>query len=114
MAKAKINSTYEMETNDGGKIKLTLAYKYLYRLRSTNKQAYDDYNNVMTKGVKDEFDSISILYAAYLCQCIEDDVSEPMSFDDFLDVLPFDRVVIAKTVGMLIAPKKTMDSADLS
>ena len=116
MKNIKLNSVYEIETNEGDKIKLTLAYKYLYKLRSTNKAAYDDYNNIMMKGPKDEFDNITIIYTAYLCSLLEDNgtTEGAMSYDDFLDVLPFDRVEITRAVGMLIAPKKTMASKALS
>lgn len=112
----KLNTSYEMEALDGSKIPLTLTYRYLLQLKRKHPEDYKEYNRIMTKGVDDEFDNIQILYTGYLCQCIADngDTKGAMSFDDFIDILPFDRVEIARTVGMLISPKKTMASAALS
>ena len=112
----KLNTSYELETLDGGKMKLTLAYRLLYQLRSKHRAEYEDYNRVVTKGAKDEFDNITVLYTAYLCQMIDDngDTEGAMSFDEVLDLMPGDRLEIARAVGMLIAPKKTMASAALS
>lgn len=112
----KINTVYELEGIDGGPLKLTLTYRNLYQLKKKHPQEYADYNKIMTKGSQDEFDNITVLYTAYLCQLIAEtgDTEGAMSFDDFLDVLPFDRVEVSRAVGMLIAPKKTMASADLS
>lgn len=116
MAEIKLNTTYTLEGNGGEEINLTLAYRYLYQLRSKHKQQYDEYNAIVTKGAKDEFDNITILYTAYLCHLIAENGNTDgcKSFDEFLDVLPYDRLEIAKAVGMLITPKKTMASADLS
>lgn len=116
MATPKLNTTYALETNDGGSIELTLAYRYLYQLRSKHRDQYNEYNAIMTKGANDEFDNLTILYTAYLCQLIAEngDTNGCMSFDEFLDLMPSDRVEIGKAVGMLIAPKKTMASVALS
>lgn len=111
----KLNSVYEMPTVDGDKIKLTLTYRWLYALKTKYKDTYEDYNRIMTKGFTDEFDNITVLYTAYLCEYISEhgNTDNAMSYDDFLDVLPFDRQEIARAVGMLISPKKAMASKEL-
>lgn len=116
MAKPKLNTVYELETNDGKSMKLTLAYGLLYKLRSKHRAQYDEYNRIMTKGAKDEFDNLTLLYTAYLCERIDEkgDTEGAMGFDEFLDLMPIDRVEVTRAVGMLIAPKKTMASAELS
>lgn len=111
----KLNTTYEMETANGGKLRLTLAYRYLYQLRAKHRDQYEGVNRVLSKGAKDIFDNLEVLYAAYLCQSIADtgDTEGCMTFDEFLDVCPpFEQMAIA--VGMLVAPKKVMASAALS
>lgn len=114
--KPKLNTVYELETIDGGKIKLTLAYRYLYQLRAKHRAQYDEYNAIMMKGAKDYFDNFTVLYTAYLCQLIAEngDTEGCMGFDDFLDLMPQDNTDVMRAVGMLIAPKKTMASAALS
>lgn len=111
----KKTTTYEIETTDGERIALTLSYRYLYQLRSKHREQYEDFNRIMTRGAKDLFDNLTVLYTAYLCQLIasDGDTAGAVSFDEFMDLMPaFEDV--AKTVGMLIAPKKTMASAALS
>lgn len=111
----KLNTVYELETNDGDKIKLTLAYRYLYQLRNKHRDQYNDFNAIVTKGAKDFFDNVTVLYTAYLCELMADngDTEGCMSYDDFMDVLP-EMGEIQKAVGMLVAPKKMMASASLS
>lgn len=116
MAKPKLSTVYELETIDGEKMKLTLAYRHLYQLRAKHRYQYDDYNRIMMKGAKDYFDNITILYTAYLCELIAEtgDTDGCMGFDEFMDHLPIDNTEIMRAVGMLIAPKKTMASVALS
>lgn len=114
--KPKLSTVYELETIDGGKLKLTLAYRHLYQLRAKHRAEYDEYNRIMMKGAKDYFDNITILYTAYLCELIAEngDTDGCMGFDDFMDVLPVDQMEVMRAVGMLVSPKKTMASAALS
>ena len=116
MTKPKLNTVYEMPTIDGRTMKLTLAYRYLYQLRSKHREQYEDYSRIMMKGAKDYFDSISIIYTAYLCEAIAEtgDTDGCMGFDDFLDALPIDQEDIMRAVGMLTSPKKMMASHALS
>lgn len=115
-SKPKLNTTYELEDINGDKIKLTLAYRYLYQLRAKHREQYEEFNRIMMKGAKDYFDNISVLYTAYLCEAIAEngDTGGCKSFDDFLDILPVDMQEVMRAVGMLVAPKKTMASAALS
>lgn len=112
----KLNTVYTMKSIDGDPIDLTLTYRYLLQLKRKHPEDYKEYNRIMTKGVEDEFDNIQIVYTGYLCQKIAEtgDTASAMSFDDFVDILPFDRMEIARAVGMLVSPKKTMASAVLS
>lgn len=114
--KPKLNTTYELETIDGEKMKLTLAYRYLYQLRAKHRPQYDDFNSIVMKGAKDFFDNITVLYTAYLCESIAEkgDTDGCVGFDEFMDLLPVDQTEIMRAVGMLISPKKTMASAALS
>lgn len=113
--KPKLNTSYELETVDGEKVRLTLAYRYLYQLRAKHRQQYDEFNSIIMRGVKDYFENLTILYTAYLCGLVEDtgDTDGCKSFDEFMDVCPAYEDVM-RAVGMLIAPKKTMASAALS
>lgn len=111
----KLNTTYEIETLSGEKLKLTLSYRYLYQLRAKHREQYADFNRIMTTGAKDMFDNLTVLYTGYLCQRVAEtgDTDGAMSFDDFMDACPAWEDV-QRAVGMLLAPKKTMASAALS
>lgn len=112
----KLNTTWTMEGIDGQEIKMTLTYRYLLQLKRKHPDDYKEYNRVMTKGAQDEFDNIQVLYTGYLCQQIQDsgDTKDALSYDEFIDIMPMDRQEIVKALGMLVAPKKTMASEDLS
>lgn len=116
MDKPTLSNTYEIQDINGEPMRLTLSYRWLYKLRAEHREQYEAYNEVMTKGLKDVFDNITILYTAYLCNILKDtgDTSEAVSFDEFLDLLPVDQTDVVRAVGMLVAPKKTMASAALS
>lgn len=111
MAKTKnnYNTVIELEMADGSTVKLTLAYRFLLKLSSTHKQAYKDYNAAWNHRNKefDEFDTVRMIYAAYLCACIQEEtIDEAMSFDDFIDVLTPDREELNRALMELVAPKR--------
>lgn len=110
------NTFYELELENGGTARLTLAYIYLLRLKNTHAATYKEYNRVITKGAQDELDNLTVLYTAYLCGLIADSGSTDgcMTYEEFLEVAPLDRQECARAIGMLLAPKKTMASAALS
>lgn len=108
------NTVVEMEMADGSVVRLTLAYRFLLKLSSVNRRAYDDYNAVYNKkeGKREEIDNIRILYAAYLCAAIQDGTEESaMSWDSFIDSVSLDREVTNNAMLALISPKRLGDTA---
>lgn len=98
-----LNTIIEFEMADGTKVNMTLNYFALYQLKSKKTKTYDDYNKVMAQGVKEELDMALILYTAYLCGNLEE---ECMSYEEFLQNLPMNRLTVRATVGALTTPKK--------
>ncbi len=99
-----MNTYKELKLKNGDTIKLTLSLKRLLVLKTKNIDVYEDTNSIITKGPKDIFDMVKLIYAGYLCAA---DLSEEiMSYDAFLEVIPDDIGVIASTAGDLISPKK--------
>lgn len=113
---AAASNFYSIEAEDGQKIDLTLNYARLYKLKATDSEAYAAYNQVMTKGAKDEFDNIRILYTGYLCAYLAENAKTEgaMDFEEFMSILPPDRDIVMGAVAMLIAPKKAKASGVLS
>ena len=114
MAKNKaLNTVVELEMLDGSTVKLTLAYRYLLKLSAFNRRAYDEYNAIMNKkeGKREEIDQVRILYAAYLCACLQDGTEgSAMSWDEFLDNVIPDRELVGNALGWLMAPKRMGDT----
>lgn len=99
---SNIQSTYqEIELQNGEKVKLTLNYAALYKLRKQNKDIYDRYNRLMQSNQKEDLDNITIVYVAYACAHIDE---EYLTFTEFLEIAPYDRNEINDVLTMLIAP----------
>lgn len=108
------NTVVEMEMADGSVVRLTLAYRFLLKLSSVNRKAYDDYNAVYNKkeGRREEIDNIRILYAAYLCAAIQDGAEESaMTWDAFIDAVSTDRETTNRALMELVAPKRARGTA---
>ena len=99
------NTCIEFKFEDGDSVKMTLAFYALYQLKAKNKAIYDKYNEIMTKGAKEEFDMLHVLYAAYLCANIEA-IEICMTFEQFMQKCGSDRYAIKEASEQLIKPKK--------
>ena len=109
------NTFVDFELETGEVVKLTLSFYALLQLKNANKDVYARYNKIMTKGPQDELESITLLYAAYLCglllsECIDDAMDE----EEFICSLTPDREYIMETIQLLINPKKARASASRS
>lgn len=99
------NTCIDFKFEDGDSVKMTLAFYALYQLKAKNKAIYDKYNEIMTKGAKEEFDMLTVLYAAYLCANI-DELEACMTFEQFMQKCGSDRYAIKEASEKLIKPKK--------
>lgn len=99
------NTCIDFKFEDGDSVKMTLAFYALYQLKAKNKQIYDKYNEVMTKGAKEELDLVIVLYAAYLCANLNE-VEGLLTFEEFLQKCGSDRYSIKEASEKLIKPKK--------
>lgn len=97
------SSVYVLELQNGEKVNLTLNFAALYKLRAKDRAMYDRYNKIITNGVKDELENTQIIYTAYVCANLD---NEKMSFEDFIEVIPFDREIINDAIFSLITPQK--------
>lgn len=97
------NTFYEIKLLNGEKVNLSLTFARLYMLRAKDKALYEKYNRMITKESRDEIDSIFIIYVAYVCTRLDE---EHMSFNEFLEVAPFDRAVIGDAILTLLTPSK--------
>lgn len=105
MDKAIKNTMYNFKFEDGTSEDLTLAFYALYQLKAKNKPIYEEYNRIMTKGVNEELETITVLYAAYLCANISD-ISGCMSLEEFMIKCGSNRGAIKEAMEYLVKPKK--------
>lgn len=110
--KLKLATTVEHEFYDGTKVECTLAMYRLKRLASKDKNLYKLAMKVLGNGTDDVFESIRMIYAAYICAHIDDE--ELMSEDEFTMMCGSDYIGINETVQGLIDPKKRMASGNRS
>lgn len=116
-AKAVAKNTYvKMEMEDGQTLDLTLTYIALLNLKRSHAEQYAEYNRIMTKGPQDEFDTLSIIYTAYLCGLIMqgEGTDDAMGYEEFISIVTPDREYIGNICKGLINPKKATASASLS
>lgn len=99
------NTCIEFKFEDGDSVKMTLAFYALYQLKAINKGVYERYNKIMTKGIGEELDMITVLYAAYMCANISD-TAACMSEEEFMIKCGSDRMAIKEATEQLIKPKK--------
>lgn len=107
MDKKMLNTTYDYELADGTTVKMTLAFYKLLQLKNKNKSLYERYNKAMVKQAKgeyDELDNITLLYAAYVCENLEQ--SDLLSEEDFFMLCGSDREQVGKALQQLTNPKK--------
>jgi hypothetical protein len=104
----KLNTMLEYEFCDGTTANLTLAFYLLYQLKAKNRALYDKYNKIMTGGLKDEFDMITILYAAYVCANLNE--AEIMTEEEFMMKCGSDHVGVANAFKDLTTPKNSVAS----
>lgn len=101
----KLNTTIDFKFCDGSTAKMTLAFYALYQLKSKNLGLYNRYNKAMNNsasGNYDELDMMTILYAAYMCANMNEEV---MSEEEFMMLCGSDRLAVAHAVKALTQPK---------
>lgn len=97
-------NTYEkIILKDGKEIQLTLNFARLLKVKNDNKNIYEKYNNAILNGTKDVFDMVDIIYTAYLCANIGEEVLE---YNRFIELIPESTTLIARKVQALTSSKK--------
>lgn len=96
-----------MTANDGTEIRLELTWRKLYQLEKEDPKAFDTYTQAVRamEEKPNEMDAVRILYTGYLCAMIGGE-EKPVSFEDFLDMLPLDHLVTINEYVSLYRGKK--------
>lgn len=115
--KRNINASTEIEMSDGTKLKLTITWGLLIKLRALNKQLYSQFSHVVMAGAADDvLKMLDIVYCGYLCQYIEDNgtLNDALTQDEFIAVAPADVNAVTMAAMALISPKEMARFQDRS
>ena len=112
MKKLQLATIVEHEMFDGSTVKCTLAMYQLKRLASKNKDLYAHAMKVLGKGTEDVFESVRMIYAAYVCANM--DSGELLTEDEFTMMCGADYAGINATINRLINPKNRTASVERS
>lgn len=110
-----LNTTYDFPLIDGSTVKLTLAFYYLYQLRSNHRDLYDRYNKIMQNTQKNEvdiLDMVTVCYVGYMCAHLNDE--NILSEEEFYMMCGSDMNEVGKAMNHLVNPKKLQASANRS
>lgn len=110
----KLNTTYTFEFCDGTTTEMTLTFYKLYQLKSKDRTLYDKYTKILSIKHPDELDMIEMLYVAYICAHLSEEVDTLMTFEEFMIKCGSDRNEMAKATKALMRPKKQQASANHS
>ncbi len=112
MSKTALATRYKFEFYDGSTCEMTLAFILLKKLSSKNKALYDRCQKVMANGGKDEFDTLTVLYAAYMCANM--DSENLLTEDEFIEKCGCDRYALNDALQAMTNPKKRKASENPS
>lgn len=112
MDKTALATRYNFEFYDGTTCEMTLAFIQLKKLSSKNKSLYERTQKIMANGGKDEFDTLTVLYAAYMCANM--DSENILTEDEFIEKCGTDRFALNEALQTMTNPKKRKASEDHS
>lgn len=98
-----LNTNVEFEFCDGTKTEMTLAFYKIYQLKNKRKDLYDRYTKIMSKKNTEELETITVLYTAYVCAHLDEEV---MTEEEFMILCGSDREAVSNAAYMLMRPKK--------
>ena len=109
MSKKALATRYTFEFFDGTTCEMTLSFIALKRLAGKNKKLYERTMKVMSDGSKDEFDTLALLYGAYMCANL--DAETVLTEDEFIELCGCDRYAVNEAIQKMTNPKNRTASA---
>lgn len=94
---------------NGEKVKCTVAFIFLLKLREKNERIYKILNNCILNGMNDMTEAVYVLYGAYLCACYageNGDAESIMTENDFIAKLDDDIMNVFVTCSRFLEKKK--------
>lgn len=108
MEKISITTGYEFTFYDGTTCNMSLAFILLKRLSAKNRSLYLRCQKVMANGAQDEFETLTVLYAAYVCANFDNE--NLLTEDEFIEKCGCDREALMDALTAMTTPKKVKAS----
>lgn len=86
----------KMKLTNGQEVEMKINFKSLLELKNREPDAFEKGNHVIMDGTREVDDIVGGLYAAYVCAN-----KNHLTYEEFLEVLPFDLKEITKTFNGL-------------
>ncbi len=102
-----INTEIDFELINKQKVKLTLNFKLLLKLKANYPEEYNNFNKyILNDGGKnlDFFEILTVIYVAYLCANLES--KNKYTKEEFIKLVPFNINLIKETQNTLLGLKK--------
>lgn len=102
-----MQTVFQMKLINGNTVNLTMNYAKLYAVKAKRPEVYNRYTSIKNqmskkKGELDEFDTLYIVYTAFVCANPNSD----MSFEDFMEQVPPDNALVGEMLLNLLSPSK--------
>lgn len=96
---------YEMNTNDGDVLKLSLSMARQYRAKEKYNKEYAACSKILVSGIDDYMQIADVLYFAYVCAAMDNPDDKVMDYESFLDIIP-DDIAYINNIYMRITGRK--------
>lgn len=102
-----MQTVFQMKLISGNTVNLTMNYAKLYAVKAKRPEVYNRYTSIKNqmskkKGELDEFDTLYIVYTAFVCANPNSD----MSFEEFMEQVPPDNALVGEMLLNLLSPSK--------
>ena len=102
-----MQTVFQMKLINGNTVNLTMNYAKLYAVKAKRPEVYNRYTSIKNqmskkKGELDEFDTLYIVYTAFVCANPDSD----MSFEKFMEQVPPDNALVGEMLLNLLSPSK--------
>lgn len=99
-----VNTVHELKLVDGRTVKVESTFGKLYILRARDKKTYEMYNKAVNADKADLFNVVDTLYGAYRCANLDEE--NPLTYEEFMNLLPPDMEYCYTVYKALVAPGK--------
>ena len=92
----------KFQMNDEIEVDVEITFSGLYELKHNNDDDYKKINMILSRGAKDIFDYLFVIYVGYIIA----NKDRKYTYDEFIKYTDFNWLYIARVANSLHSPKK--------